>query len=352
MVPGVPVKMKVQGELRSTEKSGSTRNGKADILCLQETKLEGDKEIVLWELGGGRLTHGVSSPAVGRARGIMILWNPIEVEEVVADKLIGRESVSISLGDEQRCSFWTDRWCGNLTLDHLFPDLFANTSALMATIADIFKVSHAGGTWVPTFRRNISVERATQLLQMFAILAPFRLTGNREDQWSWRWEKSGHFLVKSAYLMLVDGGLRHEAKAQIWDTRSPLKIKIFIWMVSHGRFPTCDKISRFLLNIPSSCCLCGVEEENLDHLLTVCSFSKVIWDEIGKCTQINIPFTGAKELLLGWSRKFPSKVDRVVWWIILHATIWAIWIERNNRIFRRESEPEEAVIQGIKSNVL
>ncbi|MQL76705.1 hypothetical protein Taro_009089, partial [Colocasia esculenta] len=54
----------------------------------------------------------------------------------------------------------------------------------------------------------------------------------------------------------VKKGLKgHEAKAQVWDTRNPLKIKIFIWRVSHGRLPTCDKISR------SEGIIIGLEQE-------------------------------------------------------------------------------------------
>ncbi|MQL87124.1 hypothetical protein Taro_019663 [Colocasia esculenta] len=116
-----------------------------------------------------------------------------------------KASVSISLGDGQRCSFWTNRWCGNLTLDHLFPDLFAISSAPMATVADFYEENHAGGMWVPTFRRNLSMEETTHLLEMFALLAHFRLTANMVDWWTWRWEKSRCFSVKSAYLMLING---------------------------------------------------------------------------------------------------------------------------------------------------
>ncbi|MQL81740.1 hypothetical protein Taro_014204, partial [Colocasia esculenta] len=106
-----------------------------------------------------------------------------------------RASVSISLGDGQRCSFWTDRWCGDLTLDHLFLDLFAIISALTATVADFFDSQAA----------------------------------HREDQLSWRWEKSGRFSVKSAYLMLVDGGLRHEAQLLARDDENAL--------LTVGKFP-------------------------------------------------------------------------------------------------------------------
>ncbi|MQM12432.1 hypothetical protein Taro_045351, partial [Colocasia esculenta] len=46
-----------------------------------ETKCEGMVEEVMWEIVGGRLLKGVTSSTVGRLGGLMVLWNPFEVEE-------------------------------------------------------------------------------------------------------------------------------------------------------------------------------------------------------------------------------------------------------------------------------
>ncbi|MQM17507.1 hypothetical protein Taro_050477 [Colocasia esculenta] len=50
------------------------------------------------------------------------------------------------------------------------------------------------------------MEETTLLQEMFGLLTQFRLTANTADRWTWRWEKSGCFSVKSAYHMLIDGG--------------------------------------------------------------------------------------------------------------------------------------------------
>lgn len=46
---------------------------KIDIFCLQEAKCEVNGSVLLRELGGTRLSLGVTSPAVGRSKGIMFL---------------------------------------------------------------------------------------------------------------------------------------------------------------------------------------------------------------------------------------------------------------------------------------
>ncbi|MQM12439.1 hypothetical protein Taro_045357, partial [Colocasia esculenta] len=48
--------------------------------------VSGDGEDLRRDIGGGRLSRGVASPDVGRAGGILILWNPFEVEEVEEDR--------------------------------------------------------------------------------------------------------------------------------------------------------------------------------------------------------------------------------------------------------------------------
>ncbi|MQL86127.1 hypothetical protein Taro_018656 [Colocasia esculenta] len=96
----------------------------------------------------------------------------------------------------------------------------------MATVADCYEETQAGGIWMPTFRRNLSMEETTHIQEMCALLTQFRLTANMADRWTWRWEKSGCFSVKSAYLMLIDGG----KGMKLWNRlglRSPCVF--FLW---------------------------------------------------------------------------------------------------------------------------
>ncbi|MQL86001.1 hypothetical protein Taro_018515 [Colocasia esculenta] len=68
-----------------------------------------------------------------------------------------------------------------------------------ATVAECYENSQVGGIWVPTFRRNLSLEETAHLQEMFGLLTQFRLTANMAD--------------------------RHDGSNQIWATRSPLKIE-------------------------------------------------------------------------------------------------------------------------------
>lgn len=57
---------------------------------VSKRQCEGDAEDLTRELGGARLSRGVVPPTEGKFGGIVILWNPFEVEEVVLDRQVSR----------------------------------------------------------------------------------------------------------------------------------------------------------------------------------------------------------------------------------------------------------------------
>ncbi|MQL83123.1 hypothetical protein Taro_015613, partial [Colocasia esculenta] len=51
-------------------------------------------------------------------------------------------------------------------------------------------------------------------------------------------ERDGRFSVTSAYRTIADGGVGHVSSNYIWDTKSPLKVKVLVWRISLGIFTT------------------------------------------------------------------------------------------------------------------
>ena len=52
---------------------------------------------------------------------------------------------------------------------------------------------------------------------------------------SWVLEKSGKYSIRSLYKALTFGGIENKFLRDIWKSRIPLKIQIFIKMVYHDR---------------------------------------------------------------------------------------------------------------------
>ena len=84
-----------------------------------------------------------------------------------------------------------------------------------------------------------------------------------EDQPFWAHSKSGNFTSKSAYLFLnylICNNNTHLWKL-IWHWQGPQRIRIFLWLVMHGRIKTKEDL--FKRNIQSSmiCECCGQKKK-------------------------------------------------------------------------------------------
>ncbi|MQM07528.1 hypothetical protein Taro_040364 [Colocasia esculenta] len=164
----------------------------------------------------------------------------------------------------------------------------------------------------------------------------------------WRWDRNVCFSFKSAYDIISDGGTRFSDVKAVCSARSPLKIKVLMWRIAHGRLPTCDKLQRFLNNISTTCSLCGVDQEDMDHIFLGCPFTRGMWERIGQQLHMNLPLSmNVQHLFTDWKRPWSTKEDRTFWWLILHGTLWAIWTERNNRLFRKEARTEERLFSFL-----
>ena len=59
---------------------------KADLICVQETKLKGVSSSLVISLGAGRLMDCVASNAQGASRGVLVLWDSRILQLLVAEE--------------------------------------------------------------------------------------------------------------------------------------------------------------------------------------------------------------------------------------------------------------------------
>lgn len=128
----------------------------------------------------------------------------------------------------------------------------------------------------------------------------------------------------------------------LWKNNLPKKCKFFIWSILHKGLNTHDKMQKRYpsLNInPSWCILCKNNEETGEHLFITCHCSQFLW----------ATFFG----YLKHNRSSPQNMDEVINLLIpqksatkpsillsnlVGATLWSIWLERNNRTFHNKSK--------------
>ena len=100
------------------------------------------------------------------------------------------------------------------------------------------------------------------------------------------------------------------------------------------------------------CSLCNLESESHSHLFFECKFSKDVWDQVCIRADIDVNLIDFDSVI---SRLIPlakrRSVRSVVSKLVLAATTYLIWKERNDRIFKKRKRSREQVVESILATV-
>lgn len=96
-----------------------------------------------------------------------------------------------------------------------------------------------------------------------------------KDKLFWKLDARGRFSVGSPYRTLKRAQVPYPYKF-LWNTKVPLKIKFFLWLVSRGSILTRDVLKARLGKDNGTCLFCA-RQESIDHLLFSCSLARYIW---------------------------------------------------------------------------
>lgn len=111
----------------------------------------------------------------------------------------------------------------------------------------------------------------------------------REDFFSWRFNKSGNFSVKSAYWLACDLKTKmnhpevlalpsvNPLKDQVWKVKTVPKIRIFLWKVLNEALPVASALMKRGMKTDQRCQTCGFEGEDINHVLFTCHVARQAW---------------------------------------------------------------------------
>ncbi|KAG7588150.1 Reverse transcriptase zinc-binding domain [Arabidopsis suecica] len=167
-----------------------------------------------------------------------------------------------------------------------------------------------------------------------------------EDFYSWKFNKSGDFSVKSAYWLAslsLNIQVRSDAeqlpstndlKEKIWRLQTDPKIKVFLWKMLCGALPVAKAMSSRGRKSDEGCQICGGEEESINHALFSCTLARQVW----ALTGVPSPqwgfhngsiFSNFDYLLSNLKNAlWPEELRNTFPW-----TLWRIWKNRNLAIF-------------------
>lgn len=120
----------------------------------------------------------------------------------------------------------------------------------------------------------------------------------------------------------------------VWYKSTPLKVQFFYWMTALDKISTMDMLWRKGFYPPSICLLCYQHSETCFHLLLHCPFTWKIWCDLMKDFGLTfIALGNLMSLLNGWKTGALNSFGHRVWKLVPTAISWAVWRERNSRIF-------------------
>ena len=198
--------------------------------------------------------------------------------------------------------------------------LFACCEDPFASVADV----RAGDGWHISFRRSFGLAETVEWDNLCRVfdLHPVQVG---QDVISWSLEASGGFSSHSLYLKMSQGAAVTHFK-EVWRTRVPPKIKVFLWQLIRGKLPSGAQLAK--RNGPSdgSCALCG-EWEDCNHIFFSCHLAKFLWAGVRELLACSWNPSGIGEFL-SLAQGLQGPLRRLVWFTFA-AQCWALWNIRN-----------------------
>jgi len=167
--------------------------------------------------------------------------------------------------------FWEDVWISKVPLKLLFPTVYSYCRVKNVTVNQSF----VEGELSFDFRRTFSLEDIQEWEDLNQLVQDVPL--NRDpDQVIWVLEKSKTYTIKSMYRFLTFRGVINKRFQQLWRSKLPMKLKVFMWLALQNRLQTGTALEEKKWKGDQRCGLCRVDED-VDHILFRCVMAQFTW---------------------------------------------------------------------------
>jgi hypothetical protein len=119
-----------------------------------------------------------------------------------------------------------------------------------------------------TFMRNFNISEVLEWEELERELEGVQLT-DEDDSVIWMLTPHGQFTTASLYRFCTFPRVRDLKMEEMWQSKLPMKVKNFVWLVIRNRIQTVDNLSKKRWKENKLCQLCN-EDENAEHLLFRC----------------------------------------------------------------------------------
>ena len=252
------------------------------------------------------------------------------------------------VGDGCSTLFWVDSWIHGSCIRSLAPTVFDVVLVRRhgVSVADALHNSR----WVRHVTGPRSVRLIAEFVNLSNIIDRTILTPGTPDTFSWRLSADQAYSASSAYGAMFIGCSRPVGARQLWKTSAPPRVRLFFWLVMHGKCWTAHRRWRHGLQDDCTCILCDQEDETMDHLLLGCVFSREVWQLcLAAFFLQGLIVVRECSAMLWWmdSRKGLPKVLRRAFDSLFFLVGWFLWKERNARTFGETPRSPALLLQAI-----
>ncbi|XP_021986173.1 uncharacterized protein LOC110882468 [Helianthus annuus] len=261
--------------------------------------------------------------------------------------------VYAKLGDGKFIQFWIDNWCGMEALRIRCPNLFKLERKKRCKLAD--RIKQYDGNWELAWdwTRIPSSEVERQELETLLGMMEGRTLSFGRDSWCWNWtgQKDSDFSVRALKKAMVEE-YQQVGFVMYWIKWVPIKCSINAWRAACQRIPTKTELRRRdVLTGSVTCSMCEDQDETVEHLFTGCVVAMEVWARIAAWCKIPPIYAfDVKDLLELYKTVAGNKKRKKIIHGIIIASMWAIWLARNDKVFNRKETKAEVIVEKIKAN--
>ncbi|XP_022007560.1 uncharacterized protein LOC110906790 [Helianthus annuus] len=251
----------------------------------------------------------------------------------------------------QQTNAWSDNWCSCSPIrDFISPRRIHNAGFnLNTTVADLID-SNGQWKWPVAWYDLFPV--------LLNISAP-TLVEDVADRSRWKdYEgKLQHFHSFEAWNSFRMWRDKVTWVDAVWFSQCIPRHSFHVWLVINNKLKTQDRMSIWeagsATNLILMCCpLCFYDRDSRDHLFFQCPYASEVWKTVREWVDMgNVNNTWSS--VLDWIENNASskQLNKIVCKILLGATTYFIWQERNNRLFSNLQRSPAIISQVIFNTV-
>ncbi|EOY12746.1 Uncharacterized protein TCM_031281 [Theobroma cacao] len=271
------------------------------------------------------------------------LWNHIMKPMDPANKYheLVTKGFAHSLDKGTTIRFWEDFWVDDSILATKFPRIYVLAISKKATIAELGSWVEGNWRWDVKLRRQPFSWEQNQWRDFTTFIKKFQPHPTDKDIVVWKKTTSG--LYTSSSFIKASHGTPPSSTSfwkNVWIGYAPLKVETFCWQTLHGKIATKFVLMhrRVLAVDDANCSFCTSQLETLFHVLFHCTIAWKTWSSC--CCLWGITWVQPGDVLSFFKAWFELPMPtgkRDTWRMLFFATLWTLWLCRNEVIFRGKS---------------